>query len=55
MNLSNRKDFTGLIPFVVVEDNLTSADSERLERSPSKTKVVSCDRLLEVQQVADLM
>jgi hypothetical protein len=55
MNLFNGKDFTGLIPFVMVKDNLTSADGERLECSPPKTKVVSCDRLLEVQQVADLM
>jgi hypothetical protein len=55
MNLFNGKDFTGLIPFVMFEDNLTSADGERIECSPSKTKVVSCDSLPEVRQVEDLM
>jgi hypothetical protein len=55
MNLFNGKDFTGLIPFLMVENNLTSADGERNEYSPSKTRIISCDSLPEVQRVEDLM
>jgi hypothetical protein len=49
------KDSTGLFPFVMVERILTSADGARSECSPSKTKGISYDTLLEVQQVGDLM
>lgn len=54
INPVNGKYFTDLIAFVMVEDNLRSADGERIECSPSKTMVVSCTILPDVQQAEDL-